>query len=99
MCPIILDIWQDFEYALGSQYARILHMPQYSYNNIIIIVTNVIILEFLSARFVHPGTLQLNTFFNTTWDMRTTKATMTSETSKYLNEQLGVFLNKKQQKP
>ena len=49
-------------------------MPQYSYNNIIIIVANVIILEFLSARFVHPGTLQLNTFFNTTWNTRTTKA-------------------------
>ena len=31
-------------------------MPRYSYNNIII-VTNVIILEFLSARFVHPGSL------------------------------------------
>ena len=31
-------------------------MPQYSYNNIII-VTNVIILEFLSAPFVHPGAL------------------------------------------
>ena len=31
-------------------------MPRHSYNNIIIIiVTNVIILEFLSARFVHPG--------------------------------------------
>ena len=26
---------------------------------IIVIVTSVIILEFLSARFVHPGTLQL----------------------------------------
>ena len=36
-------------------YARILNMPRHSYNNIIIIVTNVIILEFLSARFVHPG--------------------------------------------
>ena len=30
-------------------------MPQYGYNNIIIVVTNVIILEFLSARFAHPG--------------------------------------------
>ena len=31
-------------------------MLQYSYNNnIIIIVNNVIILKFLSARFVHPG--------------------------------------------
>ena len=35
-------------------------MPLYlSYNKIIINVTNVIILEFLSARFVHPGALQL----------------------------------------
>ena len=32
-------------------------MPRYSYNNIVIIVTTVIILEFLSARFVHPGAL------------------------------------------
>ena len=37
-------------------YARILNMLRHSYDNIIIIiVTNVIILEFLSARFVHPG--------------------------------------------
>ena len=33
-------------------------MPQYSYNNINIIVTNVT-LELLSARFVHPGALLL----------------------------------------
>ena len=32
-------------------------MLQYSYNNIIN-VTNVIILEFLSVQFVHPGALQ-----------------------------------------
>ena len=32
-------------------------MPQYSYNNIIIIVTSVIMLEFLSAQFAHPETL------------------------------------------
>ena len=31
-------------------------MPQYSYNDIII-VTNFIILEFLSAQFAHPGAL------------------------------------------
>ena len=31
----------------------------YSYNNIIVIVTNVIILEFLSAQFVHLGALLL----------------------------------------
>ena len=34
-------------------------MSRYSYNNIIIIITNVIILEFLSARFVHSGASQL----------------------------------------
>ena len=28
-------------------------MPRYSYSNIIIIVTNVIMLEFLAARFTH----------------------------------------------
>ena len=40
-----------------SDNAMVLIMPRYSYNNIIIIVTNVIILEFFSARFVHPGAL------------------------------------------
>ena len=39
-----------------SDYARVLNMPRYSYN-IIITVTNVIILELLSTRFVHPGSL------------------------------------------
>ena len=34
-------------------------MPRYSCNNIIIIVTNAILLECLSARFVHLGALQL----------------------------------------
>ena len=32
-------------------------MPRYSYDNTIIIVTIVIILEFLFARFVHPDAL------------------------------------------
>ena len=37
------------------KYAKVLNMLQYSsYGNIIIVVTNVIILE-LSARFAHPG--------------------------------------------
>ena len=40
-----------------SDYTSLLNMPQCSCNNIIIIVTNVIILEFLSAQFVHPGAL------------------------------------------
>ena len=35
-----------------SDYARVLNIPQYSYKNIIIL-TNVIILEFLSVRFIH----------------------------------------------
>ena len=39
---------------------------QYSYNNIIV-VANVIILQFLSSRFVYPGAPQLTIlyFFNT----------------------------------
>ena len=40
-----------------------LNMPQYCYNNIII-VTNVIILEFLPARFVYPDALPFLPFFN-----------------------------------
>ena len=32
-----------------------LNVPWYSYNDIIIIATDVIIFEFLYARFVHPG--------------------------------------------
>ena len=39
-------------------------MPQHSYNNIVIIVTNVIIFKFLSARFVHPGAHHPFFFFN-----------------------------------
>ena len=46
-------------------YARVLNMPQNNYN-IVIIVTNVIILEFLSAQFVEPGVLlTFDLFFNT----------------------------------
>ena len=58
VCLIIRDIWQGFEYTSYIKYARVLNMLQYSYNNFIIIVT-VILLEYFSARFVHPGTLQL----------------------------------------
>ena len=50
-----------FEYAWGIKYASGLSIPQYSYNNII--VTNVIILEFLSARFVHLDALQLTILY------------------------------------
>ena len=32
-----------------SEYAKILNMPQYNNKNIVIIVTNVIVLEFLPA--------------------------------------------------
>ena len=41
-------------------------MLEYSYNNLIIIVSNVTILEFLSARFAHPDAPQLTilSFFN-----------------------------------
>ena len=64
---IMLDIWQSFEheYASGMKYARFLNMLQYSYGNIII-VANIIMLEFFSVRFVHPGALQLTilSFFN-----------------------------------
>ena len=45
-----------------SDYARVLNMSLYSYNNIII-VTKVAILQFLSARFVHPGALLTFYFF------------------------------------
>ena len=51
--PYYLIYLTGFKYASDIKYARVLNMLQYSYNNIIIIVTNVIILEFLSARFVH----------------------------------------------
>ena len=66
-------------------------MWQYSYNSIITIANNVIVLLFLSTRFLHPSAPQrtiLSLFLTT----------MTSELSKYLNEQLSVFLNAKQQK-
>ena len=51
-------------------------MPPYSYNNITITVSNAIILEFLSPRFVHPGALQLTilSFFHTSLNVRITKA-------------------------
>ena len=40
-----------------SYYNTVLKVLRYSYNNIIIIVANVAMLELLSARFIHPGTL------------------------------------------
>ena len=60
MCLIILDIWQGFEYASGIKYAKVLNMLQYSsYSSITVVVSNFIILEVSSARFVHPGVPQL----------------------------------------
>ena len=69
--------WQDFEYASSIKYVRVLSMLWFSYNNIIIIVTNIrITLEFLSARFVHPGAPQLtiSSFSNTSYNIRIIKA-------------------------
>ena len=63
ICLIILDIWQDFDYTSGIKYVRVLNMLRYSYDNIIVIVTNVVILEFFSAPFVHPGILQLTILY------------------------------------
>ena len=70
----MLNVWQCFEYASGISYARVLNMPQYSYNNIF--VTNVIILEFLVAWFLYPGAVQLTTtnLFLTRESIRVTKA-------------------------
>ena len=56
ICLIILDMWQGFEYASGIRL-------RYNYNIISIIVTNIVILEVLSSRFVHPGFPQLTTLF------------------------------------
>ena len=63
ICFIILDIVEDFEYISDIKYTRVLNMLQYSYNSItFIIVTNVIILEFLSAQFVYPDALTILSF-------------------------------------
>ena len=58
----------------------VLIMLQYIHNSIIIIVTN-IMLEFLSAHFVHPGALQLTIFSLFSMGLE----------HKYLNQQLGVI--------
>ena len=42
--------------CMPADYARILNVPQNSYNKIVTIVT-VIMLEFFSARFENPGAL------------------------------------------
>ena len=48
---------------LENKCARVLNISRYSYNNPIIVVANVIILKFLSARFVDPGAPQLTILF------------------------------------
>ena len=37
-----------------SDYAMVLNMPQYTCDNFFIIVTNVVMLDFLSVRLLHP---------------------------------------------
>ena len=63
----ILDIWLGFEYASGIKYTGVLNILQYSYNNIIIKVTNIAILELLSARICTSRCSATNHFisFNT----------------------------------
>ena len=51
-CLIELDISQHFEYASGIKYDRVLNMMRSSYNDMIILVINVIMLE-------NPGGPQL----------------------------------------
>ena len=80
-------------------------MLRHSHNNIIIIVTNIVILEFLPTRFVHPGAPQLKILpfllnelehkNNETFNKLFFLTTMTSELLKYLNEQLGVLKEQK----
>ena len=86
----------EYAWINCSDYARVLNKPRYSYN--IIIVTNVIILVILVCTIA--GTLLRFYVFNTSQNFRITKAltTMTSKLSKYSIEQLGVFVNVKQQK-
>ena len=55
ICVIILYIWQSFKYASGIKYPRVLNVLWYSCNNTIIILSNAITLEFLSAWFINPG--------------------------------------------
>ena len=53
---VLLNMPENF-WINCSDYTRFFNVPRYNYNNNIIIVANVIILEFLCAGFVHPGTL------------------------------------------
>ena len=85
----------------------VLNIPQYSYNNII--ESNVIVIRILVARFLHPGALLPFYLFWHRLEHKNNESqevfnkiffltTMSSELLKYLNEQLGVFFNVKQQK-
>ena len=60
LCWISLNIPENdwLNIASDIKYTSVLNILGYSYNNIINIA-NVIILEFLFARFVHPSDLQL----------------------------------------
>ena len=64
---IILYIWPSFVYALDMKYNTGLHIPWYSYNDVIMIVTNAIVLELVCAPFVNLGALKLTilSLFNT----------------------------------
>ena len=65
----ILDVWQDSDFLCKPiknlrQKDSHLDMPRYSYNNIIIaLIINIIMLEFLYPRFIHP-TAQLSFYLS-----------------------------------
>ena len=59
-CWIFLTVPENAEINC-SEYAKILNMPQYNNKNIVIIVTNVIVLEFLPAWFIHIVALRVKT--------------------------------------
>ena len=48
MCLIILYIWQGFEYVSGIKYARVLNVVWYSFNNIIIVMNDMLDLYILA---------------------------------------------------
>ena len=57
--PWVLSIFSRFAKNASincSDYARVLNIPQYSYNKITIVII-VIMFEFFSVRFVHPNAL------------------------------------------
>ena len=87
----------EYSWINCSDYARVLNVLQYSYNNIIF-VTKFIRLEFWSVTIL--------SLFTTSWNIGIMKASkllisiffftkMTPELLQYSNEELGVFLNVK----